>query len=983
MRVIFALTILFCLNLKATPELPLKFIENHCQKCHNPEKSKGGVDFTKYKTAVDFWKDSKTWETSIELVQSGEMPTKEELSEDQISYFSESIAKVLDAENFSVDDWYGRSVLRRLSAVEIENSLSDISGVKLDIAKNFPIDSGGGEGFANNADTMHLTPVFFEKLSLAAEKFAAHAEFDPFDGIIFNNKFKKPLTNEQYYQAQKLNKDDFYTVRTAKMIRHEINQKGILHKYIDAVGDLMLRQKRTDLRAIRLKAIENDLVPGVIWMWTEFLADIEKTIKRRKKMSFWTRRTFGPFSKALKNKISDEQEISAVIEQTKEKLKFFTQTKRSIYKKNFSRYMQVKGKSPLRITIAPSNDGAEFDYVNMHDAHFILKSGKKVYLKDLTPQNIQGSVHLNLNGAGENPKALYGQNKVINIGFKAPAQAFFNVPENAVRFKFGLHMDAKSQDKGYVQVLVDQKESVEIPDDIVDEGYLYMGAGLLAGKYRGQLENMQLYMQARFYPSKDFVELSLNEEEKLEKKLLKEKYSWAWELNNYDDSAFVRKFKLKNMPTPETIGSYSKKVQYSYKKHVDNNNYFKNKLRKNVSSALKEFSLKLYRKPIQQTELDQWLELFSKEYEMSGQLQDTIQSLVVSMVLHPSFIYRFESQDKADVNGYELASRISYFLWSSTPDNQLLELAETNKISELSVLEKQIDRMLKDSKSSRLGKEFFMTWLHTDKIKKDKIPNKDVFPEYNNSLRDLMITEVKEFTNDLIKNDQSISSLISADYSFVNEDLAKFYGIEGIEGKQFQKVDMKEHSRGGILGMGAVHVATSYPERTSPVLRGQWILETLIGAPVPPPPVDVEIPEEVLIDKNLTVKEKLAKHREVSSCAICHDRIDPIGFSMENFDGIGRWRTQENGLNIDTLGELKNGTQLTGINGLKEHLSTTGQEDFVEHFTGKLLGFGLGRGLEYPDRAIVRNATDRAKQENYKFSEIVKGLVMSPAFLKL
>ena len=169
-------------------DVPLKFLEDNCAKCHNPKKHKDGVDFSKYKTKEDFWKDAKTWKTSIEMVQTGEMPPKKELTNEQIEYFTTTVATILDSDNFKVEDWYGRAILRRLSPVEIEHSLSDISGVKFDFAKNFPIDSGGGEGFSNNADTMRLTPVFFEKLSVAAEKFASHAEFNPSKGIVFKDK---------------------------------------------------------------------------------------------------------------------------------------------------------------------------------------------------------------------------------------------------------------------------------------------------------------------------------------------------------------------------------------------------------------------------------------------------------------------------------------------------------------------------------------------------------------------------------------------------------------------------------------------------------------------------------------------------------------------------------------------------------------------------------------------------------------------------
>jgi hypothetical protein len=981
MKIFLSLIFLLTCGLFATPELPLKFIEDNCQKCHNADKSKGGVDFTKYKTAVDFWKDPKTWKTSIELVQNGEMPTKKELSNEQITYFSDSVANVLDAENFSIDDWSGRPILRRLSAVEIENSLSDIAGLRMDIAKNFPIDSGGGEGFANNADTMRLTPVFFEKLSIAAEKFASHARFEPYKGIVFEEQAAQPLNNEQFLQAQKVNQDDFYTSRSAKMIRHEITQTGMLNKYIDAVGDLMLRQRRTDLEAIKLKASKEGLVPGVIWMWTKFLGNIDKAIKRRKKMAYWTRRTFGPFDDALKSKLTDPNKINEVIELTKYKLAFLFTTRNGIYAKKFDRRIPINGDNSLRISVGPANDGSEFDYINMHNAHFNLEGGKKVYLKNIELLNGQGQVHIGLNGAGKKAKPLNNQKRSHIVGFKAPAQAFFSVPKGAKSFSFGLHMDKQSEGKGYAQVIVDQKQSQELLTDIIDKGYLFIGPGPLAGKMQGQINGLKLYMQFLFYPSTDYVKLTLTEQEKAEEQLLKKKYNWAWELNNYTVSAFVLKYKLKTMPTDHNIQDFPAAIKYKFIKHQKNVEYFKQNLNTEIQHAIGNFAHKLYRKPLQKAELEEWMGLFDKEYQKSGNLQATIQNLVVSMVLHPSFIYRFEEENSDKVNSHDLATRLSYFLWSSTPDSELLHLAAEDKLTDTTVLEQQIGRMLQDSRSSRLSKQFFMAWLHTDKINKDKIPNKEVFPEYNPQLRELMLKEVQFFINDLVQSDRSVNSLIAANHSFLNEELAKFYGIKGISGKQFQKVDLTAHSRGGILGMGAIHVATSYPERTSPVLRGQWILETLIGAPVPPPPVDVEIPEEVMIDKSLTVKEKLAKHRENSSCAICHDRIDPLGFSMENFDGIGRWRTQENGLPIDVEGELKNGAKLPGISGLKHHLSTTGQEDFIEHFSAKLLGFGLGRGLEYPDRAIIRHATDRAKDHDYKFSELVKGLIISPAFL--
>ena len=963
-------------------DVPLKFLEDNCAKCHNPKKHKGGVDFSKYKTQEDFWKDAKTWKTSIEMVQTGEMPPKKELTNEQIEYFTTTVATILDSDNFKVEDWYGRAILRRLSPVEIEHSLSDISGVKFDIAKNFPIDSGGGEGFSNNADTMRLTPVFFEKLSVAAEKFASHAEFNPSKGIVFKDKSFRPLTNEQFYVASKVNEEDFYNSRSAKMIRHE--SRSHMEKYMDALCDLMLRQRKTDFDSVLKFSKENDLVGGAVWQWVEFLSDPEAAIKKRKRMGYWNRWAFKPFNEAWKNKVTDPEKVKEVAIELKHRIRFFFNNQHQVFSSFREKHLKIEGKKGLyRITVGPMHDGDEHDYVNLENAYFQLKDGKKVYLTSLAPQHIQGQVHIGKNGKGEEAKEL-GSNKKYKhiIGFKAPAQVFFEIPEGAKWFKFDAHMDAASQEKGFVQIIADSKDDKTLVKDFIPEGILFAGQGARGASLRSEVDGFSLYMQYLYYPGREYIDRVISQPEKDLISEYKKNKNWAWELNNYTWRAFARKYKLKDIPNEESAAKLGGKAGKSWKKHRDNVNYFKDDVKKRVAAAISDFGLKLFRKPLEEKEVNHWLALFDKEFKKNGNLQQTIQELVVSMVLHPSFIYRFEKNTDGKVSDYELATRLSYFLWSSSPDKELLELAKDKKLSEGKVLNSQIDRMLKDKKSQRLGEQFFLTWLHAEKIYKDKIPNKEIFPEYNAALREDMVQEVKEFANYIVSEDQPVHSIISADYSFVNERLANHYGIKNFTSKTFKKVDLKAHNRGGVLGMGAIHVISSYPERTSPVLRGQWILETLIGAPVPPPPEDVEIAEATMIDKNLSIKEKLQKHREVQSCAICHDRIDPLGFSMENFDAIGRWRTEENSKPIDTEGELKGGVKLAGVQGLKGYLSSKGKDDFVKHFTEKLLGFGLGRGLDYPDRAIVRNAVERTKKNDYKFSELVKGLIESPAFLE-
>lgn len=979
MKLTLLLSFFVAMSLSAR-ELPLKFIEDNCQKCHNSKKKKGGVDFTEFKTAEDFWKNSKTWKTSIELVQTGEMRPKKELTQKQIEYFSNSVINILDSDNFKVEDWFGRASLRRLSPIEIEHSLSDISRVEFDFAKNFPLDSGGGEGFSNNADTMRITPVFFEKLSIAAEKFASHAKFSPKEGFLFSKEPHRPLTNDQYYTQAKVDIEDFYNTRSAKMIRHE-NRRD-MEKYIGPLLELLLRDRKSDMDSIQKLAKKYDLVPGAVWLWTVFLKDTEAEIKKRPRMGFWARWAFKEFNEALKNNVRDEKKVKEVADRTTYKIRYFLNNQSQVFKKFRMQHWKVNSEGLYRINIGTMHDGSDHDYINLENAHFQLENGKKIYLTTLKPQKIQGQVHIGKNGKGEKAVRLNGGSEVKNvIGFKAPAQVFFEIPKGTKSFKFDAHMDAVSKGKSFVQVIGDTKKDTKLVTEFVTEGVTFAGPGESGAKYRNEVDNFSLYMQYRYYPNKSYINKVINSREKQEIENYDYAKHWTWQLNNYTWRAFARKYKLKQVPDGITKPKLSGKAAKAYNQHKKHVDHFNGEFTKNVSAGIREFGNKLFRRPLSESDVKHWFSLFWKEYEKTQNFQQTVQDLVVSMVLHPSFIYRFEENRTGKVSDFELATRLSYFLWSSTPDNELLKLAEKGKLRDEATLDKQISRMLKDEKAERLGEEFFMVWLHVDKIFKDKIPNKSVFPTYNDKLKKYLVQEVKEFAKHLVREDQAVDSLITAKHSFVNEDLAKHYGIKNFAGKSFKKVNLSKYKRGGILGMAAIHVISSYPERTSPVLRGQWILETLIGAPVPPPPENVELSEATMIDKSLTIKEKLAKHREVKSCAICHDRIDPLGFSMENFDAIGRWRTHENDKLIDVEGELKNGTKLDGMEGLQKHLATKGKEDFLEHFTNKLLGFGLGRGLDYPDKSIVRSALDRAKKKDYQFSELVKGLIMSPAFL--
>ena len=277
--------------------------------------------------------------------------------------------------------------------------------------------------------------------------------------------------------------------------------------------------------------------------------------------------------------------------------------------------------------------------------------------------------------------------------------------------------------------------------------------------------------------------------------------------------------------------------------------------------------------------------------------------------------------------------------------------------------------MLKDPKAISLSKEFAAQWLGLRYLKGERRPNDKIFKDYNDRIRDALIEEATLVFYDMIKNNSSILELINSPKSYINETLATYYKIPGIKGNHFRPVDVSSHGRGGLLGLGAIHVATSYPDRTSPVLRGLWILETLLGNPTPPAPEDVEIDEAKMADPNLTIKERFAAHRENPSCAICHDRIDPIGFTLEGFDATGKVRTHDGKHVIDNLGELKNNTKLKGPEGLKKYILNDKRDEYLHHFTAKLLGFALGRSLDYYDDCVVESVLEKTHQQQYRLPE--------------
>jgi hypothetical protein len=392
-----------------------------------------------------------------------------------------------------------------------------------------------------------------------------------------------------------------------------------------------------------------------------------------------------------------------------------------------------------------------------------------------------------------------------------------------------------------------------------------------------------------------------------------------------------------------------------------------------------------YRRPVGETDIDELMGFYQGASDQNG-FESGIQMAIRRILISPEFLFRIERDPDGiepgsnyPVSDLELASRLSFFIWSSIPDEELLSLAENGRLREPEVLKQQVQRMLTDKRSRALVENFAGQWLYLRNIKTIN-PSKDIFTEFDENLRLAFRTETELFFESMIREDRPIPELLSADYTYLNQRLAEHYGIQGIYGNRYRRVKLEDENRYGLLGQGSILTVTSIANRTSPVIRGKWVLENLLGTPPPEPPANVPgLREKDEGGAALTMRQQMEQHRANPPCSGCHKLMDPIGFALENFDGVGQWRDTEAGFPINPAGTLPDGTDIQGAADLREALLNR-PEQLVHTVTEKMLVYALGRGLEYYDGAAVRKIIKEARDDDYRWSSLILGIVNSIPF---
>jgi len=405
-----------------------------------------------------------------------------------------------------------------------------------------------------------------------------------------------------------------------------------------------------------------------------------------------------------------------------------------------------------------------------------------------------------------------------------------------------------------------------------------------------------------------------------------------------------------------------------------------------AEQIVETLATRAFRQPVDREQLSTLMDFYATGREQ-GDFDAGIEFALRRILASPEFVFRFERVDANvepgeiyRITDLELASRLSFFLWSSIPDDELLALAVDDRLHDAGTLRKQVRRMLDDPRSNAFIENFAGQWLYLRNLK-SKGGAVEHFPDFDDNLRQAFRTETEMLFASIVREDRNLLDILTADYTFVNDRLARHYGIPGIYGSHFRRVPIELDARRGLLGQGSILLVTSLPERTSPVQRGVWVLENIIGAPVPTPPPNVPALEEQAGTKNhpRTLREQMELHTTRPFCAGCHKIMDPIGFAMENFDAVGRWRVEEHGEPINATAKMVDGTEINGAIDLRNALLKY-SDRFVQTTTEKLMTYALGRGLEYYDMPTVRAITRSAAKDDYRFSSIILGIVESDAF---
>jgi len=896
--------------------------QEYCYKCHGNGKSKGDLALDSFKSTADVLAAGEKWKTLHEYVQTYQMPPETEPQPTQAE--RDRITGWIDSALFKIDPDHpdpGRVTIHRLNRAEYNNTIRDLVGVDFKPADDFPPDDSG-YGFDNIGDVLSLPPMLMEKYLSAA-------------GRIMDEAVPTEQVKSQVYHVP---------ASLAEIGFNALGDRGD--------GWVNLISLEEDDVAVELPVVAGDYIIRVKAFCTATggaregagsSGQIPLTNVAPTKISFMVNDTF----------------VQNVIVTTNE-------TSPGIYE---ARVGVPTGKQRFRAAARRERGGAnELTMVNgrIGGQQPGVISVKWIEVEGPLPcatRHYPAAV-LSATGGGklyENGDPLLTTNGEVGVRISAPEKG-----------EYILRAQAYAQQAG--------KEPARM--ELRVDGKPLTNFDVLAPATMKPLPRQRVFSTALLVPQPKIYEV------KAALTPGAHRFSAAF-VNPFSDptntnpnlherTLIVRSLEVADLSEPVLIPPISDTMQKYFAKVPSNP-------RTAARQILQQFAYRAWRRPVEADELDRLMKLYDLAAAQGEKFEASMKLPMKAVLVSPHFLFRGEIQPGESptdavhpVNEFALASRLSYFLWSTMPDDELLDLARRGKLR--SHLDAQVKRMLASPKARALTDNFASQWLEF-RLLSSVQPDKTLFPDYDPSLGAAMQKETELFFQSIQREDRSVLDFLTADYTYVNGPLARFYGLTNVSGNGFQKVSLVGTPRRGVLTQGSVLALTSNPTRTSPVKRGKWVLENLLGAPPPPPPPNVPSLDDKSRKLAGTLREQMTEHRANPTCASCHARMDPIGFSLENFDAIGAWRDKDGDAPVDASGQLISGEKFQGASELEKILADKKRDDFFRCLSEKMLTYALGRGLEFYDRPATETLVKQLKQ-NPKFSNLVLGVVNSVPFEK-
>ena len=986
---------------------PLEIVQANCLDCHSGDQPQAAVALDRLVAAPDLHRDFRSWQAVREQIESGRMPPREagELAtadrETVLAWLVPGLRAAIEANAGDP----GNVTLRRLTNAEYDVTVRDLTGIDYSLAKEFEPDGGGGEGFANTGDVLFVNPAQFDRYLGAGRRIADHASILPGTGIVFHGervggRGPEPLRDQAgqalYVWYQKAAAPH---VPTDGSDLREANFMLACWKHA--------HRGLTGADSLDTLADKAGLARHYLANWWALL-QADEPVSRYLDLTRLAWRRLPPPDPAAPHEVPAA--VTAGLQAIQaERRSWYTrnpdlnawgtpqrkQQDADSLRDDYPVATATDGADRVHLVVGDVADGADGDIVRLHDLQIQIGGHWRPYCDWLAEHRRAVEDRLakfEQGDAAEDAAAIrreldplvaaagrFGKHPAgravgpADIVVAAPAVITLPLPCDATTFKGKgrLDVDDPAADRSSAQWLATVGEPPN-PAGVLPGAVTVWKRGTDTQKnLMREFESMK-----KAFPENFSLRLS-GIAENFRTPPTSPRVYWLSEgqllgLSSDRDRAMHAALSSDWSLASGLTLSAEQAAEWDAR----------------VLAHIDAFAERAWRGPLAAEERERLHGIYratvaaGDETAAGGLREQAAREAVVAVLAAPRFLFRIEEQHEAErpVSSWELATRLSYFLWSSLPDEPLRQAAADGSLAKPERLAAEVRRMLADPKSDALAREFAARWLRFRGFAERAPVDRQAFPEFTPQLQADMEAEATAFLADMIRQDRPLRDLFGAGHTFLNERLATLYAVPGVTGPELRRVEVAEHGRGGLLGMAAILASTSYPRRTSPVLRGNWVLTAVLGTPTPPPPADVP-PLEESAAAGTGIRDRLKAHRAAAACAACHDRIDPLGFALDGFDVLGRRRDRDDAsAPLDLSAEFVDGTKFTGLEGLRDFLAD--RRDLVMlQCCRKLLGYALGRAVLPTDLPLVESLRDRIVQEDAGISVAVLGIVQSRQFL--